>query len=300
MESRIKIMVFEPGREAYVEWIKNIEEAYKSVVEGDVRSQRLDGKSVVVSNADTKSPVLKANRQLGGEIICGTFFIASEGENGCYASISDECMRYYYNRYNKPEKFSKKDVVENRIYGLKAIGNNEVFVNNLNLKLRTLDSENMPETKEMLELMHEVFCSTYGTACVDDIDAGSEDMFYLPAVIKSRETDAVCIGLVLVDIEASGEHWETQFMLGGNFYHDNDENMPDEIKTEREKIGVYDYWYTPDYYGDIHSDKNAAPKEILEMLEYACDIDSVKSVNEEDKCRNNEDYAQNNYGITGM
>lgn len=125
--------------------------------------------------------------------------------------------------HNKSETFSEKELREDRIYGLKLIRKNEVFINNLNLKLRTLDAKSMRDDKEMLKTMHEVFCGTYGTDCVDDIDAGNEDMFYLPAVIKSRETSAICVGLVLVDIESSGEHWGTQFMLNGNFYCDDSE-----------------------------------------------------------------------------
>ena len=76
MESRIKIMVFEPGKKPHIEWLKNVTEAYKSVVEGNVRTQQLDSKSVLVSNADNTLPFLKPNRHFGGEIICGTFFIA--------------------------------------------------------------------------------------------------------------------------------------------------------------------------------------------------------------------------------
>lgn len=87
MESRIKIMVFEPGKKPHIEWLKNVTEAYKSVVEGNVRTQQLDSKSVLVSNADNTLPFLKPNRHFGGEIICGTFFIASAGENGHYGSI---------------------------------------------------------------------------------------------------------------------------------------------------------------------------------------------------------------------
>ena len=273
MESRIKIMVFEPGKKPHIEWLKNVTEAYKSVVEGNVRTQQLDSKSVLVSNADNTLPFLKPNRHFGGEIICGTFFIASAGENGHYGSISDECMRYYYDMHNKPETFSEKELREDRIYGLKLIGKNEVFINNLNLKLRTLDAKSMRDDREMLKTMHEVFCGTYGTHCVDDIDAGNEEMFYLPAVIKSRETNALCVGLVLVDIESSGEHWGTQFMLDGNFYCDNSECMTDKVKTKREEIGVYDYWYTPEFDGDIHIDKENAPEDVRELLDYASGAD---------------------------
>ena len=175
--------------------------------------------------------------------------------------------------------FRKKELREDRIYGLKLIGKNEVFINNLNLKLRTLDAKSMRDDKEILKTMHEVFCGTYGTDCVDDIDAGNEDMFYLPAVIKSRETNALCVGLVLVDIESSGEHWGTQFMLDGNFYCDDSECMTDKVKTKREEIGVYDYWYTPEFDGDIHIDKENAPEDVRELLDYASGPDEADTRN---------------------
>ena len=35
MENRIKVMVFEPLKEPYIENIKNVPEAYKSIVEGE-------------------------------------------------------------------------------------------------------------------------------------------------------------------------------------------------------------------------------------------------------------------------
>ena len=92
-------------------------------------------------------------------------------------------------------------------------------------------------------------------------------------MIKSRETNALCVGLVLVDIESSGEHWGTQFMLDGNFYCDDSECMTDKVKTKREEIGVYDYWYTPEFDGDIHIDKENAPEDVRELLDYASGAD---------------------------
>lgn len=82
----------------------------------------------------------------------------SAGENGHYGSISDECMRYYYDMHNKSETiFGKKN--KGRPYiRIKLIRKNEVFINNLNLKLRTLDAKSMRDDKEMLKTMHEVFC----------------------------------------------------------------------------------------------------------------------------------------------
>ena len=51
MENRIKVMVFEPLREPYIENIKNIPEAYKSIVEGETEEFRLDSKTLLICNA---------------------------------------------------------------------------------------------------------------------------------------------------------------------------------------------------------------------------------------------------------
>ena len=46
MENRIKVMVFEPLKEPYIENIKNVPEAYKSIVEGETEEVRLDEKTL--------------------------------------------------------------------------------------------------------------------------------------------------------------------------------------------------------------------------------------------------------------
>lgn len=144
MESMIKVMVFEPLKEPYIEHIKNVEEAYKSIVEGELREQQLDSKTVIVSNADVASVQLQPNRYVGNEVVCGTFFIASNvGEVG-YGSLSKEQIQYYYSMYHTPEEISVEDVEEDRLYGLNAVGRNVVYINNLNLKL---DEEAIDFTK---------------------------------------------------------------------------------------------------------------------------------------------------------
>lgn len=51
MENRIKVMVFEPLREPHIEHIKNTEEVYKNIVEGEYRVQSLDKVQSILLNA---------------------------------------------------------------------------------------------------------------------------------------------------------------------------------------------------------------------------------------------------------
>lgn len=78
MENRIKVMVFEPLKEPYIENIKNVPEAYKSIVEGETEEVRLDEKTLLICNSEGKEKELVPNRTIGNDIICGTFFLATD------------------------------------------------------------------------------------------------------------------------------------------------------------------------------------------------------------------------------
>ena len=78
MENRIKVMVFEPLKEPYIENIKNVPEVYKSIVEGETEEVRLDEKTLLICNSEGKEKELVPNRTIGNDIICGTFFLAAD------------------------------------------------------------------------------------------------------------------------------------------------------------------------------------------------------------------------------
>ena len=81
------------------------------------------------------------------------------------------------------------------------------------------------KAKELLKTMHEVFCSTHKTDCVDDLDTVGDEFVSLPAVIKSDKTGEICVGLVYVDIESSGEHWGTAFAFSNGFVNQEDKDI---------------------------------------------------------------------------
>lgn len=45
--------------------------------------------------------------------------------------------------------------------------------------------------------------------------------------------------------------------------------MPPTVKAERDRIGSYDYWYTPTFAGDIHVSFDDVPEDVQSMLDYA-------------------------------
>ena len=258
MENRIKVMVFEPLREPHIEHIKNTKEVYQNVVEGEYKVQALDKQTVLIHNVKDKELELVPNRHVGKDIICGTFFIARDTGEDMYASLSDDQMKYYYQMYKESEVISQQDVKENLLYSGEGLGRDEIFINNINLRLGEVDFKKVVESyktpefaeaKELLKMMHEEFCEAFGTNDVDELIEGDDVFIHLPAVMRSRETGKLCVGLVYVDTSSSGEHWGTAFAFSKGFIDQNDKNSS--MVEERKAFGVYDYWYTPDYDGDI-------------------------------------------------
>jgi len=278
MENRIKVMVFEPLREPHIEHIKNTKEVYQNVVEGEYKAQPLDRQTVLIHNVKDKELELVPNRHVGKDIICGTFFIARDTGEDMYASLSDDQMKYYYQMYKESEVISQQDVKENLLYSGEGIGRDEIFINNINLRLGEVDFKKVVESyktpefaeaKELLKLLHEEFCEAFGTSDVDELIDGEDVFIHLPAVMRSRETGELCVGLVYVDTESSGEHWGTAFAFSNGFVNQEDKDINNPMVEERKAFGIYDYWYTPDYDGDIHSDRNYAPDEVKAILDYA-------------------------------
>lgn len=278
MESRIKVMVFEPLREPHIEHIKNTKEVYQSVVEGEYKVQPLDKQTVLIHNVKDKELELVPNRHVGKDIICGTFFIARDTGEDMYASLTDDQMKYYYHMYKESEVISQKDVKENLLYSGEGIGKDEIFINNINLRLGEVDfkkvvesykTHDYTEAKELLKMMHEEFSEAFGTTDVDELIEGDDVFIHLPAVMRSRETGELCVGLVYVDTASSGEHWGTAFAFSNGFVDQNEKDQNNPMVEERKAFGIYDYWYTPDYDGDIHSNRDYAPDEVKALIDYA-------------------------------
>ena len=278
MENRIKVMVFEPLREPHIEHIKNTKEVYQNVVEGEYKVQALDKQTVLIHNVKDKELELVPNRHVGKDIICGTFFIARDTGEDMYASLSDDQMKYYYQMYKESEVISQQDVKENLLYSGEGIGRDEIFINNINLRLGEVDFKKVVESyktpefaeaKDLLKMMHEEFCEAFGTNDVDELIEGDDVFIHLPAVMRSRETGELCVGLVYVDTSSSGEHWGTAFAFSNGFIDQNEENKKNPMVEERKVFGIYDYWYTPDYDGDIHTNRDYAPDEVKAILDYA-------------------------------
>ena len=111
MSNRIRTVVCEPGKRAYISEIGSDLHSMQKVVGGLIEIYYLSEDVFLVCNDEGKINGMKANRTIRNEegvivdIICGPFFIAKddpEGE-GEICSLSEEEAERYKERFFYPE-----------------------------------------------------------------------------------------------------------------------------------------------------------------------------------------------------
>lgn len=133
--------------------------------------------------------------------------------------------------------------------------------------ITSLQSPNMSYAGELLRKMHNAFEKTYGKDCLTDKDY---EFINIPAVIRSRNTGKMCLGVVTLDLESSGEHWGTDFITPFGVVSQGDPNMSNEIHEYLCKNFIpYDYWYTADVERDCHVDFNDVPDDVAKLIAIA-------------------------------
>lgn len=115
--------------------------------------------------------------------------------------------------------------------------------------------------------MHNAFMKTYGT---DYLDGSSYEFVSIPAVIRSCQTGKLCLGIVTLDLQSSGEHWGTDFLTPYGVAAQGDPNMDASLQAYiRDNFIPYDYWYTADVENDIHIDLDEMPESVADLIAVA-------------------------------
>lgn len=118
-----------------------------------------------------------------------------------------------------------------------------------------------------LQKMHQAFVDIYGA---DYINGELLGMIDLPAVLRGKKSGMTYLGLVTVDLESSGEHYNTIFFTDrGILDQMNGKANDPRRKPFFEQLGPYDYWYTPEIPMDIHVDYDYVPS-LVERLLRSC------------------------------
>lgn len=152
----------------------------------------------------------------------------------------------------------------------------ERFSENMNAVLKNVHfvrlkcscmSPNKSYAGEVLKEMHGAFVKTYGT---DYLDNGSYGFVSIPAVICARNTGKLCLGIVTLDLESSGEHWGTEFLTPYGVVSQGDPDTNADIQQYiRDNFIPYDYWYTADVDGDIHAGVDEMPEDVQSLIAVA-------------------------------
>lgn len=149
----------------------------------------------------------------------------------------------------------------------------ETFANNINAVLRkvsfgqlesSLQSPDKSYAGKVLKEMHDAFVKIYGT---DYLDNGSYEFVSIPAVIRSRCTGKLCLGIVTLDLSSSGEHWGTDFLTPYGVVSQGDPDMNADLQQYiRDSFVPYDYWYTADVERDIHISLDGMPEDVADLI----------------------------------
>ena len=149
----------------------------------------------------------------------------------------------------------------------------KTFIGKVNTILEEVDFEKLLESAngqdqsyamDTLKQLHQAFVDTYGTDCITDRELGFIDV---PAVIRGRKAGEVFLGLVTIDLESSGEHWNTQFIMEDGVVDQENCNKTARWNTELfYRVGIYYYWYTPEIPGDIHVNFESIPHKVETLL----------------------------------
>ena len=113
MQRNIKVLVVEPNKLPYEKVIQNRLRDKQQIVDGYIEYVRLleDDSVVLICNEEGKINGSEYNRDIGYDIIAGTFIIARECANdGEDRSLTDEQIEMYKERFNQEsiEKTNQK------------------------------------------------------------------------------------------------------------------------------------------------------------------------------------------------
>jgi len=171
----------------------------------------------------------------------------------------------YIKHYNENEKGenAKMDLMDKYINDLNKKILGEIDYEKLQQSYQTKEME---YAKTVLKQMHDTFVKVYGTDYLEKYD---HEFVAVPAIIKGSNTGEICIGLVELDLQSSGEHWGTIFLTEYGVARQGDEDNPKESSDFiSQKYMSYDYWYTVQIEGDIHIDIDEMPEDVAPIYEF--------------------------------
>lgn len=119
--------------------------------------------------------------------------------------------------------------------------------------------------KSVLNALSQSAVEIYGTSYFDGFD--ENEYVLLPGIVRSREHGNVCLALLEIDLQSSGEHCNTDFLVQYGCIPQFHEETPDEVRNFVSKTyGVYDYCYTLGIETDHHVEFENIHPDMMEIL----------------------------------
>lgn len=113
MEEKMKVVMVEPNKPAYIAEIGSDYQSLKNAVGGIIEPMYFLDDAVMVGNEEAKLLGMDGNRRFGDSIVAGTFFICGEkiidGEAD-FCSLSDELCEKYVKQFAVPEHIEPQEV----------------------------------------------------------------------------------------------------------------------------------------------------------------------------------------------
>ncbi len=130
--------------------------------------------------------------------------------------------------------------------------------------MKSANGQDQTYAQDTLKQLHQAFVDTYGTDCITDRKLG---FIEVPAIIRGRNHGEIFVGLIAIDLESSGEHWNSLFFMEDGVVDQATADKNDKWNADFfHRIGVYDYWYTPEIPCDIHVDFQQIPHKVENLL----------------------------------
>ena len=108
-ENMIKVLKIEVGEPPEIKEIPNELSGLQHEVGGLIECVYLDDGSIAVVNEEGKLNGMEPNRKLGADIICGPFFICGDSLDGDFASLSEEQIQKYSEKFAEISAFTGEE-----------------------------------------------------------------------------------------------------------------------------------------------------------------------------------------------
>ena len=116
VQKEIKALMIEPGKHPVVTVLNGDLDSLQKAVsigadyQGLIEIIGIGNGDCILCNEEGKLIGLEGNRRVGSDIIAGVFYIMSEGEAGELASLTEEKIQYYTQRFWEPEMFDSAEI----------------------------------------------------------------------------------------------------------------------------------------------------------------------------------------------